>query len=1713
MEFVSDGKKAQMVIDGQVVHEIDRASANVDGITIRGDHGSEAQWDDISWDTSSSVSSDSLFTVESRDCAFTPWSAWSRCTRGCGTGTQKRIRSIAHDGTGNGMKCPKLAKLEESRTCMVMHCPVDCVMSNWTAWSECSADCGEGEQTRSRSVTTVAKYRGEECPPTHMETRKCTASHECGKECKVSEWSAWSECDAECGPGKKIRSRAIISKGNQCKPALMESSSCQIKPCPIDCKWAAWGDWSPCSKTCGDGVEMRSRFKDSVGKYGGEICSGQANETRACNLRVCKDGEDNSAIGKETSEGVWQTQCAAEVKQDESTPHLSFIEVEEANEESSDTCKVAKTRKCPHGSGEIVNVGVGSTASQSSTNLGGGASRAVDSNTEGEFKAGSVSFTKREHHAWWQTDLGAIFDVQKIRLHSRTDCPSSPSGCFGYLDNIYVMVSDQPFDSKLDANINNPRVWMQHVLKFSDNGFNVLIPGGFRGRYVRVQSAAKHTYLMLAEVEVMAYKNAVKCGVAVEDTRNFANNGAVVIARSNNPLVETVDLQRLVDGNTVGDVLAVPETEHQKPWVEVDLGKFYYLNELKLFFPESGQEGIKVFFSAEKLDDDLSIEEASAHAMHASPENPEGSADEMYQVGQLPARAFTVTELGCKPVRYIRVMTSSTVLRMTELQAWGKDAPKKTDWYIVNLARGKEARQSSTIGNAVAGLAVDAETSTHNILKSVAMTNKQSQPWWEVDLGAVYDLEKVIIRTRSDCANCLDNLKNSYIMTSDQAFSNNEKAPLTINQDLDNPRVWRHYIPVAFTDTLTVLAATKARYVRIQSAQPVDVATQLMLADVEVFGDYRKEYAPRVPLYNLALQKRVTLSSHANNRIAPSALLDGNTHGATIKSVPQRGIDKATKDAFMQVDLGSQHLISYVKIFGGKEPIRNLTLVFSDIKLPSSLNGDEDNELPGQSDEDGFHSLAEFEKETGATVHQIRGVDLFTRQNADASDNSAQVTMATVAVPANMHINARFVRIVMPAALPRKQNPTYVLDKKGKFTKVQRTLYATEALEVGEIEVWGDKEDTSGLVNVAEGSVVTASSNANNVNPSIIVDGLGLGEQSGGLVTASGDRDPFVELDLGKVRDIQYLRVALDKGRNENLRFMNNFYVIVSEKPLHRLLDVNTHHPAVFKHHFSRMVSPDLKVHLPRDVHGRYVRVQMTGYSNARRALRLLEVEAWAPKGKIFPAKQESSLADLALGRPATMSTVEGGANIDGVKFATDGYISEAKFAATSIRPYKKHPAGKMWWQVDLGATFDLKEVKVFNRHASHCEDLTYFKDHKECTPRLRDFTVRISKSPMQIAYGSSKSSDACSQHIHTLSPDGVASIRFTDGARGRFVRIEVDADSWVSQLALNEVQVWGFPHSATMEVTNVAETMRPTASQSSNARAAVAAKATDGNVDGSFSHGSVSHTDHDFQAWWQTDLEHVHDVRFIKVWPRTDCKQCLDYLKDSYVMVSEQPFTSKSLDVNVNNPAVWSQYISSVSIGSGHIAIPVHARGRYVRIQSSHATYIMLSEVEVYADKNSHVAGPHLTDIALDRPVIASSSVSDKSQEAALVVNGYTDPKSMMSTVFETDPWVQIELPSLCKVQFVKVFAGEREMRNLVVSVSSHVLAGQSLNNLATLEGVWSDTIDVVDATYMLGKTVSSYAVVSVPNVEARYVRVGLSGHDALQLSEVMVFGDCEQN
>lgn len=52
--------------------------------------------------------------------------------------------------------------------------------------------------------------------------------------------------------------------------------------------WSSWGDWSPCSKTCGNGTITRTRTCDNPAPaYGGTDCVGAANMTKDCLDQLC----------------------------------------------------------------------------------------------------------------------------------------------------------------------------------------------------------------------------------------------------------------------------------------------------------------------------------------------------------------------------------------------------------------------------------------------------------------------------------------------------------------------------------------------------------------------------------------------------------------------------------------------------------------------------------------------------------------------------------------------------------------------------------------------------------------------------------------------------------------------------------------------------------------------------------------------------------------------------------------------------------------------------------------------------------------------------------------------------------------------------------------------------------------------------------------------------------------------------------------------------------------------------------------------------------------------------------------------------------------------------------------------------------------------------------------------------------------------------------
>jgi len=75
-----------------------------------------------------------------------------------------------------------------------------------------------------------------------------------------------------------------------------------------DCVVSHWGSWAPCSKTCGCGVQFRSRTLDTPPSPGGQDCP-QMVGTRSCNERYCEEGAGGA--GNATAPALCDVQPAA----------------------------------------------------------------------------------------------------------------------------------------------------------------------------------------------------------------------------------------------------------------------------------------------------------------------------------------------------------------------------------------------------------------------------------------------------------------------------------------------------------------------------------------------------------------------------------------------------------------------------------------------------------------------------------------------------------------------------------------------------------------------------------------------------------------------------------------------------------------------------------------------------------------------------------------------------------------------------------------------------------------------------------------------------------------------------------------------------------------------------------------------------------------------------------------------------------------------------------------------------------------------------------------------------------------------------------------------------------------------------------------------------------------------------------------------------------
>ncbi|KAL5268609.1 hypothetical protein ACHWQZ_G002453 [Mnemiopsis leidyi] len=226
------------------------------------------------------------------DGGYTDFGGWSACSRICGFGTQTRRRTCTNPAPANGgADC--VGPDSEKRECKLRECPVNGGYSDFGDWSECSAECGGGTQTRSRTCTNPAPANGGlDCEGDSTETRECNTNG-CEVDGGYSDFGDWSECSAECGGGTQTRSRtctnpAPANGGLDCVGDSAETRECNTQGCPVDGGYSDFGDWSECSAECGGGTQTGSRTcTNPAPANGGADCEGDSTETRECNTQGC----------------------------------------------------------------------------------------------------------------------------------------------------------------------------------------------------------------------------------------------------------------------------------------------------------------------------------------------------------------------------------------------------------------------------------------------------------------------------------------------------------------------------------------------------------------------------------------------------------------------------------------------------------------------------------------------------------------------------------------------------------------------------------------------------------------------------------------------------------------------------------------------------------------------------------------------------------------------------------------------------------------------------------------------------------------------------------------------------------------------------------------------------------------------------------------------------------------------------------------------------------------------------------------------------------------------------------------------------------------------------------------------------------------------------------------------------------------------------------
>lgn len=140
----------------------------------------------------------------------------------------------------------------------------DAGFGDWSAWSQCTASCGGGQQYRTRICERI------NCEGTTKMARACNT-----QPCKGNSFRDLIGFTGNFTDEKRLTNKNLI----QFSPPSIESNLGD---------WSCWSEWSPCSVSCGVGKRTRNRHCLALSNdLNDNNCEGASMEYDTCEMPTC----------------------------------------------------------------------------------------------------------------------------------------------------------------------------------------------------------------------------------------------------------------------------------------------------------------------------------------------------------------------------------------------------------------------------------------------------------------------------------------------------------------------------------------------------------------------------------------------------------------------------------------------------------------------------------------------------------------------------------------------------------------------------------------------------------------------------------------------------------------------------------------------------------------------------------------------------------------------------------------------------------------------------------------------------------------------------------------------------------------------------------------------------------------------------------------------------------------------------------------------------------------------------------------------------------------------------------------------------------------------------------------------------------------------------------------------------------------------------------